>query len=114
MENNSNSIYGALNALYNNIDSSVLNDSEKNAMKLLVDKLKTYFIREYEEIVNSLNRRKNNRLFVLLTRMADYIQDIHDTLNGKYMPYEVINKIYRDISYDPKKGRFKIKRLNKQ
>lgn len=105
----------ALDALHGSIDNSSLNDNEKNALDLLVDKLKVYFNGEINEIANMGNqaqaeRRKN----VLYSFMTDYLVAINDTIAGMNDTFSVVNRIYKEINYDYKKGKFKIKRLNKQ
>ena len=110
MNSNSYSIPNALNALLDDVSKSSLNDSEKNAIKLLIERVKTYYYKRYQEILDSNNEFK---LYTFITEMTDYIVAINSTLNGKYNVYQIVNLIYKEINYDPQKGKFKIKRLNK-
>lgn len=112
MEYTNNNINKSIEALYMGTINSSFGDSEKNALKVLLQKLAIYYSNEY----NAIQLRKDSddymyKINKLVSEMADYIVMINDTLDGKNDVYYIVNMIYKEINYDEKKGKFKRKRL---
>ena len=107
-----NNISKALLALHENVSNSALSDSEKNFLKVLIEKIIIYYSSEYKKIEERHQYFDYiYKLERLSAQMTDYIVAINDTINGKNDLYLVVNRIYKEMNYDDKKGVFKRKRL---
>ncbi len=102
----------AISSLYDRVETSFLTTGEKNALKALLSQLKTYGENRYNEIMaNRVIKNKSNRILALDSEMTDYLVEINDATYGVIDVFSVVNKIYKAINYDEKKGKFKRKRL---
>ena len=107
-------IIKTFNVLRVKVFNSSLTDSEKNAVKLLIDKLEVYYLKQYSDVFECKPKDRSVRKEALFcSSYTDHVVAINDTINRLYDVYGIVNTIYKDINYDEKKGRFKIKRLNK-
>ncbi len=107
------SIIKTFNVLRVNTFNSNLTDSEKNALKILIDKLEVYYLKQYSDVFECAPKDRSVRKEAMFCSVfTDHVVAVNDTINGKYDVYSIVNTIYKEINYDEKKGRFKIKRLN--
>ena len=107
-----NVIIKALNALYEDVNKSKLDDSKKNTLNELIDILITYYKDRLNIIYESKNDIKiNNKISDLETEITDYIVAICDNVNNEMDTSSVIDMIYKEINYDINSHQFKRKRL---
>ena len=105
-------IINALLALSRNVNKSLLNVKEKNAIMVLLDKLIKYYNKQKDNIKNTTNIYvARNKELVVSTAMTDYIVAINDSINGLNDVFAVVNSIGRKINAVDKKEKNKVKRL---
>ena len=101
-----------LTKLSENVMTSTLNKSEKNALVKLIKIIIIFYDNKYKEIEhNNINGQDILKLAKLTSIVTDYIVTINDTIKGKNDAFSIINIIYKEINYDNNKGQFKRKRL---
>lgn len=106
-------IVHALLSLDKRVNDSELSNNEKNALKVLIEKLLKYYKKKIEEINKTSNFYiARNKDFKLTSEMTDYIVAINDAIKRKIDTFGVANTITRKINAEEKKGFFKIKRLS--
>ena len=106
-------IVHALLSLDKRVNDSELSNNEKNALKVLTEKLLKYYKKKIEEINKTSNFYiARNKDFKLTSEMTDYIVAINDAIKRKIDTFSVANTITRQINTEEKKGFFKIKRLS--
>ena len=107
-----NLILLALKGLIKEIKKSFLNEQQKNALKVSIDKLITYYNNKIKEIDNTTNFYvAKNKELKLTSVMTDHIVLIDHAIKGMNDPFYVTNSINKTVNRVEKKKLFKIKRL---
>ena len=102
MENNR--ILLALNALKESIEKSILNDQQRNAIKVSIDKLINYYNNKMKEIDDTSNFYvARNKEFKLTSIMIDYIVAIDYAIKGINDCFNVANAINKTVNRVEKK-----------
>lgn len=96
----------AIDALYTKIEKSVLDDNEKNILKLLLDQMSQYYIKEYSKIMKNRNDYKINKL---VSTMTSYIVTVNDAINGEYDIISITDMLKGYMTANESKRLFKRK-----
>ena len=111
MENNT--IVNALLSLGKKVREAELNNNEKNAIMVLIEKLLKYYKKKKEEIAKISNFYvARNKEFKLTSEMTEYIVSINNVVKRISDAFSVSSTITRKINTEEKKRFFKIKRLS--
>ena len=107
-----NLILLALNGLVKDLNKAILNEQQKNALRVSIDKLTNYYNNKIKEIDNTTNFYvARNKDFKLTSIVTEYIVAIDYAIKGINDCFNVANAINKTVNYKEKKKLFKIKRL---
>lgn len=99
-EENNSIIKKAFYAIKESIDTSILSDNEKNALKILIDKLVIYYDKKVSLIKKSrISINSSERIAILDSFMTDVLVDINTVIRGEsdvYYFVSVVNKKLND------------------
>lgn len=99
-EENNSIIKKAFYAIKKSIDTSILSDNEKNALKILIDKLVIYYDKKVSLIKNSrISINSSERIAILDSFMTDVLVDINTVIRGEsdvHYFVSVVNKKLND------------------
>ena len=82
-------IFRALTALNNQVDLCDKNKYEKEALKLIIDKMRIYYIKKIETI----NNWNSIKLYNLQSNITGFIEDINSALLPNAETFSYIEKI---------------------
>ncbi len=83
----------AFDSIAKNVEKADLTDNEKNAVKISLNKMRTYYDKKMEEISKTRNFYvAREKMFRVQTEMVEDIVELNDIVEGKRYIKEVTNK----------------------
>lgn len=83
----------AFDSIAKNVEKADLTDNEKNAVKISLNKMRTYYDKKMEEVSKTKNSYiAREKMFRVQTEMVEDIVELNDIVEGKRYIKEVTNK----------------------